>query len=77
MRIQLRHPSIQTFVGIVLESENYGLVLEYMRYGDILKFNKDYDVEWGWKLQMSYDIVLGMNYLHTQIPAIATRLFDK
>ena len=71
VQIRLRHPSIARLFGIVLEEGQCGLVLEYVKYGNIMQFMQDYTVDWGWKLQMSFDIVLGMNYLHTQSPSIA------
>ena len=70
VQIQLHHPSIEKLIGMVLEDRQCGLVLEYLKYGNIMQFMKDFKVDWEWKLQMSFDIVLGMNYLHTQKPSI-------
>ena len=71
IQLQLHHPSIVTLVGMVYESENYGLVLEYMKYGEVTQFMREFkQVHWAWKLQMINDVILGMNYLHTQKPPI-------
>lgn len=61
---KLRHPNIVTITGVVFENGNYGIVLEFMFHGNADNFFVTFRVPVSWKVQLVYDVVLGMNYLH-------------
>jgi serine/threonine protein kinase len=66
IHMKLRHPNIVTLMGLVYEPQHKGIIMHFQPYGDAKHFLAEFPVHWAWKLKMTYDIVLGMNYLHTQ-----------
>lgn len=62
----LRHKNIISICAVVFEEGNYGIVLEFMKYGGLDSFLSDFfPVPLPYKVQLSFDVALGMNYLHT------------
>lgn len=61
----LRHKNIISICAVVFEEGSYGIVLEYMKYGGLDSFLSELEVPLLYKVQLSFDVALGMNYLHT------------
>ncbi|XP_013410819.1 receptor-interacting serine/threonine-protein kinase 1 isoform X1 [Lingula anatina] len=64
------HDNIVRLIGVVMETNEYALVMDYMSHGSLLNFVIDHKVPFPLQVQMIYQIILGVNYLHTRNPAI-------
>ncbi len=70
---KLRHAHTTQLYGLVWEPDAYAVVMQYVRYGSLDSFLAKYHTPTVCKLKMAHEIVLGMNYLHTQSPPIIHR----
>jgi len=53
------------FVHELHPTPELGIVLSYEKYGNAQKFIKDYKVPAPWRVKMTYEIALGLSYMHT------------
>ena len=67
---QLEHPNIVRMLDATFEHPTISLFYEYMKYGSVDAFVTKFTVSSEWKIQILYDISLGMAYLHTQNPPV-------
>ncbi|XP_013385571.1 ankyrin repeat and protein kinase domain-containing protein 1 [Lingula anatina] len=67
---RVRHPNIVQLFGVVMETKEYALVMEYMCHGSLSDFVHDLEVPFPLQVQMIYQIILAMNYIHTCNPAM-------
>ena len=67
---QLEHPNIVRMLDATFEHPTISLFYEYMKYGSVDMFVTKFTVSPEWKIQIVYEISLGMAYLHTQNPPI-------
>lgn len=66
---QLKHPNVLQLVGFIYEPEKeLGLLMSYEDYGNAHSFIRRYEVPTSWKINMAYEVALGLNYLHTIKP---------
>ncbi|XP_070575924.1 receptor-interacting serine/threonine-protein kinase 1-like [Ptychodera flava] len=56
--------------GVIMEPGNYSLVLELMEHGSLKEFQSKFDNPWASRKEMIYQIILGMNYLHTEMKIV-------
>ncbi|XP_022336489.2 atrial natriuretic peptide receptor 1-like [Crassostrea virginica] len=63
----LQHPNIARFIGIVIEPSNNKILMEYCPRGslqDIIE-NDDIDLDWSFRYSIIWDILKGLQYLHS------------
>jgi len=66
--INVRHPNLVLFLGVVKDPKNLCIVTEYCFGGSLFKLlHQDTHIEitWKQKIQMAFDTAKGMAYLHT------------
>eukprot|EP00002_Diphylleia_rotans_P035707 TRINITY_DN781_c0_g1_i10.p1 TRINITY_DN781_c0_g1~~TRINITY_DN781_c0_g1_i10.p1 ORF type:complete len:2527 (-),score=625.44 TRINITY_DN781_c0_g1_i10:128-7708(-) len=73
--VELRHPNIVLFMGACLEKGSLCLVSELMLHGTLFDVLHDRgkDISVQLRTHFMYDIVKGMNYLHSSNPPILHR----
>ncbi|KAL2610064.1 hypothetical protein R1flu_028637 [Riccia fluitans] len=74
---RLRHPNIVLFMGAVLKRPTLSIVTDYLPRGSLFrllhKSGAREQLDERRRLQMAYDVALGMNYLHRSNPPIVHR----
>eukprot|EP01114_Cavostelium_apophysatum_P013037 TRINITY_DN3071_c0_g2_i1.p1 TRINITY_DN3071_c0_g2~~TRINITY_DN3071_c0_g2_i1.p1 ORF type:complete len:751 (-),score=188.52 TRINITY_DN3071_c0_g2_i1:59-2311(-) len=71
---KLKHANIVRFIGIVMENETPLLLMEWMK-SDLYAFvhNRDQVIDHEIFCRIAIDVAKGLNYLHTQKPAVIHR----
>ena len=67
---RLDHLNIVTLIDTHFDSRTCGMFLEYMKFGTVFDFVRQFEVSWAWKIQILYDVALGMSHLHGQHPVV-------
>ncbi|GAB2300683.1 copper transport protein ctr1 [Dionaea muscipula] len=74
---RLRHPNIVLFMGAVTQPPNLSIVTEYLSRGSLFRLLHRPGVrellDEKRRLNMAYDVVKGMNYLHRRKPPVVHR----
>ncbi|KAL3678400.1 hypothetical protein R1sor_021356 [Riccia sorocarpa] len=74
---RLRHPNIVLFMGAVLQRPNLSIVTDFLPRGSLYRLlhrsAAREQLDERRRLQMAYDVALGMNYLHRLNPPIVHR----
>lgn len=74
---RLRHPNIVLFMGAVTQPPHLSIVTEYLSRGSLYKLLRMPDagivLDERRRLNMAYDVAMGMNYLHQLKPPIVHR----
>ncbi|XP_062586842.1 atrial natriuretic peptide receptor 1-like, partial [Saccostrea cucullata] len=63
----LQHPNIARFIGVVIEPGNNNILMEYCPRGslqDIIE-NDDIDLDWSFRYSIIWDILKGLEYIHS------------
>eukprot|EP01090_Pellita_catalonica_P019897 TRINITY_DN6903_c0_g1_i3.p1 TRINITY_DN6903_c0_g1~~TRINITY_DN6903_c0_g1_i3.p1 ORF type:complete len:917 (+),score=143.65 TRINITY_DN6903_c0_g1_i3:288-3038(+) len=73
---QLDHPNIVKQIGISIQTvgKGFAIVMEYLQKGSLLQLLRSGVVDsWQLRVSLAEDIALGIEYLHSQRPAIVHR----
>lgn len=63
----LQHPNIARFIGVVIENGDNRVLMEYCPRGslqDIIE-NDDIDLDWSFRYSIIWDILKGLEYIHS------------
>ncbi|CAH1779691.1 unnamed protein product [Owenia fusiformis] len=70
---KLQHENILRILGVIMEPGMYAILFEYIANGSLDSFLKKRQVPLPIIVKFVYKTILGMNYLHTNVPTICHR----